>query len=502
MHTLYQKYLPFVIVVAMVALQGCGANRAGVTETDLQNISQNSGQGLFDSNNSTQSDRDGDGIDDADEENGWTNECNQTYYSNPDKWDSDGDGLRDGLEKKFCTDPSNPDTDGDGLSDGDELKPYLGSSYITDPTDNDSDDDGLWDGDEVGDIGNDDISPFQTDPTQGDSDHDGLGDGYEAAQSKTDPNSADSDSDGVTDGIEVCGTSDYPSTREESGEIVSVNNHNDISFKDDHDNDFYNDTLDLDENNFIVLNGQNNLYDTRCQTPADYNSDGIYDANDTTNDSDGDGRPNINERRRGTDPLHAGKDYNQTERTDEVNTSIDNHYYYPWISQTDSGEKMIKAGFIYVPKSDSKGFWISKYQAVNNNNNDGTVKFIEGGDKFDNVSSSEAEDYISNSIPYLNINHTIHLPTAAQYDDLSPAIDSHSNGCITIKNKPDISDGNMPINSTKTLCEIVPTGVVEKNYELAQQKTIIIDQNATFEKGDNTSGGGSVHFRAATDYIE
>lgn len=57
--------------------------------------------------------------------------------------DSDGDGLADGDEPTYGTDPNNPDTDGDGLSDGEEV--MLG----TDPTVRDSDGDGVPDGDEV-----------------------------------------------------------------------------------------------------------------------------------------------------------------------------------------------------------------------------------------------------------------------------------------------------------------------------------------------------------------
>ena len=57
--------------------------------------------------------------------------------------DSDNDGLPDGDEPTYGTDPNNPDTDGDGLSDGDEVM------RGTDPTMRDSDGDGVPDGDEV-----------------------------------------------------------------------------------------------------------------------------------------------------------------------------------------------------------------------------------------------------------------------------------------------------------------------------------------------------------------
>ena len=60
--------------------------------------------------------------------------------------DADQDGVRDEGE----TDPTNPDTDGDGLSDGLEQGKGddLDTSTTTDPLNPDSDEDGLTDGQE------------------------------------------------------------------------------------------------------------------------------------------------------------------------------------------------------------------------------------------------------------------------------------------------------------------------------------------------------------------
>ncbi len=58
--------------------------------------------------------------------------------------DSDQDGLTDEEEKKYGTDPTNPDTDGDGLTDYDEVV-----VFGTDPKNPDTDGDGYTDGDEV-----------------------------------------------------------------------------------------------------------------------------------------------------------------------------------------------------------------------------------------------------------------------------------------------------------------------------------------------------------------
>ena len=81
------------------------------------------------------------------------------------------------------TDPSNPDTDGDGIDDGREIR--LG----TDPSQSDTDGDGLPDESEL---------QAGTDPTQQDTDNDGLTDSKEQ-QIGTDPTSVDTDGDGRND---------------------------------------------------------------------------------------------------------------------------------------------------------------------------------------------------------------------------------------------------------------------------------------------------------------
>lgn len=59
-------------------------------------------------------DTDGDGLDDDRE---------RVLGTNPNHWDSDGDGLGDGDEVIIWkTDPLNPDSDGDGYLDGEEVK--------------------------------------------------------------------------------------------------------------------------------------------------------------------------------------------------------------------------------------------------------------------------------------------------------------------------------------------------------------------------------------------
>ncbi|MGH3066623.1 MAG: hypothetical protein ACRDOF_10040 [Gaiellaceae bacterium] len=104
--------------------------------------------------------------------------------------DSDGDYLPDtqGIrtEKAFRTDPTNPDTDGDGYLDGievaNETDPRIAASHPTGAIgDVDKDDDFLEDGTEV--------LVFRTDPTNPDTDGDGSLDGVEVIFG-TDPTKA------------------------------------------------------------------------------------------------------------------------------------------------------------------------------------------------------------------------------------------------------------------------------------------------------------------------
>ncbi|MCL1046519.1 PQQ-binding-like beta-propeller repeat protein [Shewanella electrodiphila] len=104
--------------------------------------------------------------------------------------DSDNDGISNLIEYSLLTDPTNADSDNDGLSDGDEV-----NGVQTNPLNSDSDGDGLTDGEEVNDHG--------TDPLNQDSDADGLNDYVEVATLGTNPLNEDSDADGIPDSWEV-----------------------------------------------------------------------------------------------------------------------------------------------------------------------------------------------------------------------------------------------------------------------------------------------------------
>jgi hypothetical protein len=125
-----------------------------------------------------------------------------------DDIDTDGDGLTTQAEVYHRTNPSKPDTDGDGRSDGQEVV-----EMKTDPTKADTDGDGVSDG---GDIAP--LDPTKSRkrigsktppaPSRPDGDGDGLFDDDESNVYRTDPGRQDTDSDGVTDGEEVYNKTD------------------------------------------------------------------------------------------------------------------------------------------------------------------------------------------------------------------------------------------------------------------------------------------------------
>jgi len=95
--------------------------------------------------------------------------------------DYDADGLKDTAEYMLDTDPTNPDTDGDGLKDGVETNT---GKYVS-------------------------ATDTGSNPKKTDSDNDGLSDATEVNRvPPTDPNKADTDADGFTDAEEIAGGTD------------------------------------------------------------------------------------------------------------------------------------------------------------------------------------------------------------------------------------------------------------------------------------------------------
>ena len=501
----------------LLSLQGCGKDRAGISVADStksapngKNPANNSVAGTNNANcGKGTADEDCDYLPDDQEGPG-----KQYPLAVPGEKDNDGDYLSDGCEylvsaalnsDPLCrklkdatagtpTNPNNPDTDGDGIRDDDEIKPDMGSNYVTDPTDSDTDDDGLEDGVETQDKPG---SDYKTNPLNKDTDGDMLSDGVEEeSKIKTNPLDIDSDHDGVTDGIEVCGTKDGDGYG--SGKVVTTSNG--INIEDG--SNFYSDKL------ATLINHYDGGSD--CSNPADTNDDeaGKIDAWDPTNDSDGDQRPNDKEKNykgqapdgsniNGTDPLDAGKTPTETALTDDVKDSLNAAKYYPWITQTPDGKKMVDKNFVYVPKANSKGFWISKYEAVSND--DDTIKeYSNDGDKVDGKSKSEASSLIKDSKNTLDLPLNIDEPTNAQYRDLFDVkVGSVDNYCITIKNS--VGDTNMPKDSTDTVCNLRNGGLeytTSGKFEDGRHETSVNFNNETEDTEGNTK------LRAATKYIK
>ncbi len=210
---------------------------------------------------------------------------------------ADSDGLTDVEEYLNGTDPSDADSDDDGLNDGDEV-----NTHGTDPLDSDHDDDGLIDGDEVNTHG--------TDPLDSDSDDDGLPDGWEVSYS-LDPNNSGGD-DGETgdpDGDELnnlfeyqAGTSPISSDTDGDGmpDKWEINNGLDPKINDADD--------DADHDGMTNLEEYQWSPPTDPQNP-DTDDDGISDGDEVDAgadphdpDTDGDGMPNGWEIDNGLDP--------------------------------------------------------------------------------------------------------------------------------------------------------------------------------------------------------
>ncbi len=193
---------------------------------------------------STGTDSDGDGLSNEDERKGWavaattpTGDIVRDVDSNPDKKDTDGDGLSDLEEFQAGTDPRDVDTDDDGLLDGpnvtveddekkrarfmeegiltapDDPNTFLGEAGFCvnglDPLHHDSDQpikDGLSDGEELEGwtvhLADDTIYQVASSPCTPDGDRDSLADDDERERG-TDPTEPDTDGDGVEDALDA-----------------------------------------------------------------------------------------------------------------------------------------------------------------------------------------------------------------------------------------------------------------------------------------------------------
>ena len=156
--------------------------------------------------------------------------------------DSDGDGLPDSWENRNNLDPNDngedpnnngvpgdPDQGADGDPDNDGLTNLEELGLHTDPQKDDTDDDGISDGAETNTGTFVNASDTGTDPRDADTDGDDLSDGVETgtgtfvstSDTGTDPLDADSDGDGFDDGFEINNLSD-PTDNNDRPEVASI----------------------------------------------------------------------------------------------------------------------------------------------------------------------------------------------------------------------------------------------------------------------------------------
>ena len=231
-----------------------------------------------------------DGANDNDRIGGPDGLSNLAEYENgtdPNKSDTDGDGLQDGEEiDSHGTSPIEADTDNDGLNDGDEI--HHGSS----PNDPDTDGDGLEDGEEI---------TRRTSPTNPDTDGDGIDDGTEVANGTSPQLSLDFDRDGMPDDWET---------------HYGLKSTNPADASEDPDND---DLTNLEEYH-VGTNPKD------FDTDGDFLPDGFEQKfgldpttwDDPQGDTDGDGLSNLDEVIYGTDPTNDDTDGDGTEDGQEA----------------------------------------------------------------------------------------------------------------------------------------------------------------------------------------
>jgi len=234
-----------------------------------------------------------DGIEDANH-NGAVDagETNPTT-GNPSDDDSDGDGITDETEILIGTNPDDGDTDDDGVLDGVEpdVDEDTDGDGLINGLDPDSDNDGLYDGTELGldcdgpgtdesaghCIPDGDAGATTTDPLDADTDDGSVPDGAEDSNlngvvdpGELDPNDAsddvpppDTDGDGLTDDLEdTLGSDPNDADSDDDGVIDG----DEVNPADDTDGDGLINVLDVDSDNDGLFDGTELGLD--CMNPA------------------------------------------------------------------------------------------------------------------------------------------------------------------------------------------------------------------------------------------
>lgn len=211
--------------------------------------------------------------------------------------DPDGDGLDNSVEQEAGLDPSEADTDGDGLSDKKEYQ-----SDVLDGTTNDTDGDGLNDTAEL---------RFGSNPSRIDTDGDDLIDPREK-QYGSNPKVKDSDGDGLPDGVEVQNSA---SPTDVDTDDDGLNDSQEVRIWDTLPDVPDTDSDGLADEREVGL-GANPKQEDTDGDGADDGTEANLETNLTRDDTDNDGLQDGREVRIGTDPLSQDSDGDN--RTDLV----------------------------------------------------------------------------------------------------------------------------------------------------------------------------------------
>ncbi|MCW5812281.1 MAG: cadherin-like domain-containing protein [Labilithrix sp.] len=186
--------------------------------------------------------------------------------------DTDGDGLGDDLERTLGSNPSDADTDDDGVRDGDEPNPShdTDGDGLRNVLDADSDNDGLFDGTEMGKSCSDPATDAARQRCIADAD----------PSSRTSPLLRDTDKGGVSDGSEDFnrnGRVDFGETNPTPGNGADDADPGNADTDGDGLTDKFEDAIGSHKND------------------ADSDDDGVPDGQEPnpTEDTDGDGKPNV-----------------------------------------------------------------------------------------------------------------------------------------------------------------------------------------------------------------
>ncbi len=147
-------------------------------------------------------------------------ECGYIFNISVAYNDEDFDNLIDDYETSVSyTDPSNPDTDNDGLWDGYDVYGFGERPFKTDPNNNDTDSDSLLDGTELfgWNINVEILGEIHviSNPLRKDTDRDRLSD-YQEFEAGTNPRNRDTDRDGLRDNLDP-----FPLKRDEDEDGLS-----------------------------------------------------------------------------------------------------------------------------------------------------------------------------------------------------------------------------------------------------------------------------------------